>query len=131
MSHRVKKVECCHAPSAIGPYSQAIVAGNYVFVSGQLPIDPKTNLIVSGGIKEKTAQVLTNIEMILRELKLSLEDIVKMEIFLLSMNDFNSVNEVYESKFTSDIKPARHVVGVSQLPKNSDIEMSCIAFVGM
>ena len=128
MNRKIEKIESNKAPAAIGPYSQAIVAGDYIFVSGQIPLDPATGAVVQGGIKNQTTQVLQNLLAILIVRNLTFENVVKTEIFLTSMVNFGIVNEVYESFFDGDIKPARYVVEVSKLPKDVEIEISCTAF---
>jgi 2-iminobutanoate/2-iminopropanoate deaminase len=123
----ITKVECAGAPAAIGPYSQAVSAGDYVFVSGQIPIDPCTGEIVKSDIKEQTSLVIGNTEKILQSCGLGLGRVVKAEIFLKDMNDFEAVNEVYASAFNGETKPARQVVQVARLPRDVGIELSCIA----
>lgn len=114
------------APAAIGPYSQAIKAGETVYVSGQLPIDPNTGNFAEGGIKELTAQSLTNIKHILEEAGLSMANVVKTSVFLADMNDFSEMNEAYAHFFEAPY-PARSAVAVKTLPKNARIEIECIA----
>lgn len=113
------------APAAIGPYSQAIEAGGFVFVSGQIPLDPKTNKIVTD-IKEATLLVFKNMEAILKSSGLNLDDVVKTTVFMTNLEDFPKMNEVYESKFKAPY-PARSTVGVSALPKGVTVEAECIA----
>ena len=113
------------APKAIGPYSQAVKAGNLLFISGQIPIDPETNELFNGNIKEKTELVLNNINAILNEAGLKKENVAKVTIYLKDISNFNAVNDVYE-KFFNGHKPARAVVEVSNLPKNVDIEIEAI-----
>lgn len=114
------------APKAIGPYSQAVVSGNLVFCSGQIPIDPATGEFVSGGIKDQTAQIFKNLEEVLRAAGAELTSVASVNVFLRDMNDFKDMNEVYAGVF-GEHKPARATVGVSELPKNARIEISCIA----
>jgi len=114
------------APKAIGPYSQAVKVDNMLFISGQIPFDPKTMTLISEDIKEQTKQSLENLKAIVTEAGLSLENIVKTSIFLKDMNDFNSINEVYEQYF-KDFKPARSAVEVARLPKDVKIEIEAIA----
>lgn len=114
------------APAAIGPYSQAVEANGTVYVSGQLPIDPKTGTFAEGGIKELTAQSLTNIRNILSQAGLSMDNVVKTSVFLTDMVDFTEMNEVYAQFFTSPC-PARSAVAVKTLPKGARIEIECIA----
>ncbi|PLV57511.1 RidA family protein [Thermotoga sp. SG1] len=119
-------IETNRAPKAIGPYSQAIVAGNMMFVSGQIPVDPETGEIVEGTIEKKTERVLENLKAILEAGGFSLEDVVKVTIFTTSIEHFSKVNEVY-SRYFSSHKPARSFVAVAQLPKNVEIEIEAIA----
>ena len=119
-------VQTENAPAAIGPYSQAVKAGNFVFVSGQIPLDPQTGNIVIGGIEAETHRVLKNIEAILEEANATLHNVVKATIFLKSMDNFARVNAVYASYFTGDY-PARETVEVSRLPKDANVEISVIA----
>ena len=117
-----------NAPAPIGPYSHSVKAGNLLFVSGQIPIDPSTNTLVSGGIITETHQVMRNIKAILEEAKLTFEHVVKTTIFLSDMTLFTQVNEVYGSYFSGDY-PARECVAVKTLPKNVAVEISVIATV--
>ena len=122
-----KKVETKKAPTPVGPYSQGIVAGDFVFVSGQIPIQ-KSGELVLNDIEKATDIVLDNIEAILKEENLSLQDVIKSEIYLKDIGNFDKFNKIYEKRFTSGIMPSRVTVEVSKLPKNSDIEISCIAY---
>jgi 2-iminobutanoate/2-iminopropanoate deaminase len=117
-----------NAPAPIGPYSHSVKAGNLLFVSGQIPIDPSTNTLVSGGIITETHQVMRNIKAILEEAKLTFEHVVKTTIFLSDMTQFTQDNEVYGSYFSGDY-PARECVAVKTLPKNVAVEISVIATV--
>ena len=117
-----------NAPGAIGPYSQAIKAGNMVFVSGQIPIDPATGEFVAGDIPEQTSQVLRNLSAILDAAGCSLNDVVKTTVFLADMNDFSAMNAVY-SEFFIDNKPARATVEAARLPRDARVEIECIAVV--
>ncbi len=114
------------APQAIGPYSQAVRSGNMVFVSGQIPLNPETNEMVSGTIGEETNQVMMNLRAILEEAGMDLSNVIKTSIFLKTMDDFAQVNEVYASYFKGDY-PARETVAVAGLPKNARVEISVIA----
>ncbi|AAL80792.1 deaminase [Pyrococcus furiosus DSM 3638] len=116
-----------NAPKPIGPYSQAIKAGNFLFIAGQIPIDPKTGEIVKGDIKAQTRQVLENIKAILEAAGYSLTDVVKVTVYLKDMNDFAKMNEVYAEYF-GESKPARAAVEVSRLPKDVLIEIEAIAY---
>ena len=124
----MKKINTANAPAAIGPYSQGIRAGNMVFVSGQLPIDPATGVFPEGDIKVLTAQSLNNIKAILEEAGGSMENIVKTTIFLTDLGCFGDVNAVYGS-FFGDVPPARSCVEVSALPKGGVIEIEAIAYI--
>ncbi len=121
-----KVVQTEKAPKAIGPYSQAILAGNLLFVSGQVPINPATGESVKGEIGLQTQQILSNIQAILGSQGLGMEDLVKVTIFLKDMNTFSRVNEVYGSYFAA-APPARSTVEVSRLPRDVDIEIEAIA----
>ena len=114
-----------NAPRPVGPYSQGVVSGNFVFVSGQIPIDPKTVQIVTGGIEQQTIQVLENIKSILESLQLGMRDIVKTSIFLSDFADFKSFNAVY-SRYFENNPPARTTVQVGLMP-NVLVEIDAIA----
>jgi 2-iminobutanoate/2-iminopropanoate deaminase len=114
------------APAAIGPYSQAIKAGNLIFVSGQIPLDPETGNIIIGGIESETHRVMKNIEAILGAAGCSFSQVVKSTLYIKNMDDFAKINAVYASYF-SDKYPARETIEVSRLPRNADIEISVIA----
>ncbi len=114
------------APQAIGPYSQAVEAGELVFVSGQIPLDPATGNIVPGDIKEQTRRVMENGKAILAEAGCGMDEVVKTTIYLRNIGDFAAVNEVYGSYFPSD-PPARATVEVSRLPKDVAVEIDFIA----
>lgn len=126
MSH-LKKIDTPHAPAAIGPYSQAIRTGNLVFVSGQLPINPKTGEMVERTIAAQTKQVLDNVEAILKEAGLTFNDVVKSEVFLKDMQNFKEMNAMYAERFSAPIKPARQAFQVAMLPLDALVEISCIA----
>lgn len=114
------------APAAIGPYSQAVEAGNTIYVSGQLPVDPATGQFADGGIKELTTQSLTNLKHILEAAGLSPANVVKTTVFLADMADFAEMNEIYEQFFAAPY-PARSAIAVKGLPKNARIEIECVA----
>lgn len=113
------------APSAIGPYSQGIDAGNFIFTSGQLPIIPATGQLVTGDIKKAAAQCIENIKAIAESAGCTLDDIVKTTIFIKDMDQFTVINEVYGTYFTSK-QPARSCVQVARLPKDADIEIEAV-----
>lgn len=114
------------APAAIGPYSQAIAANGFLFISGQLPIDPATGNFAEGGIRELTRQSLEKVKSILAEAGLTLADVVKTTVFLADMSDFTAMNEVYAEYFTAPA-PARSAVAVKTLPKGGLVEIEVIA----
>ncbi|MEN2433826.1 RidA family protein [Weeksellaceae bacterium A-14] len=114
------------APAAIGPYSQANLAGGILYVSGQIPIDPATGKIVEG-IEKGTHQVMKNLQAILEAAGMSFRNVVKSTIFLKSMDDFAAMNTIYASYLSEDAYPARETVEISCLPKNVDVEISVIA----
>jgi 2-iminobutanoate/2-iminopropanoate deaminase len=117
------------APRAIGPYSQAVRAGNLVFASGQIPIDPATGEFVAGGIAEQTEQVLKNLTEVFAAAGAQMDQIVKTTVFLVDMNDFSAMNEVY-GKFFGDAPPARATVQAARLPRDAKVEIEAIAVVG-
>jgi len=114
-----------NAPNAVGPYSQAIRYGNMLFVSGQIPIDPKTDEIVTGDIEAQTSRVLDNLKAIIEASGMALENVLKCTCFLKDMEDFTKFNSVYNSYF-GEILPARECVEVSRLPKDVLVEVSAI-----
>ena len=114
------------APAAIGPYSQAIQVGNFLYASGQIPIDPSTGSIVDGGIKEQTRQSLLNVQAILEEAGLSFANVVKTTVFLADISDFADMNGVYAEFFTEPY-PARSAVAVKSLPKGALVEIEVVA----
>jgi 2-iminobutanoate/2-iminopropanoate deaminase len=115
------------APEAIGPYSQAVVAGAYVFTSGQIGLDPATGQIVDGGIEAQTRQVMANLAAVLAAGGLTFGDVVKTTIFLIEMNDFAVVNAVYGESFDDGPKPARSTVAVAALPRGARVEIEAVA----
>ncbi len=114
------------APGAIGPYSQGIAAGGFVFASGQIPLDPSTGAFVPGGIEEQTEQALKNLSAVLAEAGCSLADVVKTTVFLKDMGDFAAMNGIYAKYFTEKC-PARSAVQVGALPKDAMVEIEAIA----
>jgi len=122
----MKAVHSLSAPRAIGPYSQAVDAGDYVFLSGQVPIDPKTGELVAGDIAVQTDRVLDNLGAVLEAAGCSFSDVVKTTIYLADLGDFQAVNETYGKRFTAD-PPARATVQVSALPKGARVEIDAIA----
>ena len=129
MSSTKKVIATTEAPSAIGPYSQGIVAtGTAVFVSGQIPLDPATGSIVGGAIEVQARQSLNNLKAVLAAAGASLENVVKTTVFLSDMNDFAAMNAVYSEFFTENC-PARSAVQVARLPKDVKVEIEAIAFI--
>ena len=121
-----KVISTTQAPSAIGPYSQAISAGNMVYVSGQIPIAPETGVLVEGGIKAQTRRSLLNVKAVLEEAGLTMDDVVKTTVFLADMNTFPDMNAVYAEFFTEPF-PARSAVAVKALPKGALVEIEVVA----
>jgi 2-iminobutanoate/2-iminopropanoate deaminase len=125
--HTVREIVATEAaPQAIGPYSQAIQIGNFVFTSGQIPIDPKTGVFVEGGIAEQTEQVLRNLAEVLRAAGTGMEAVVKTTVFLADMDDFAAMNEVYGRYFSNE-PPARSTVQAARLPRDARVEIDAIA----
>ena len=122
-----KTISTNNAPAAIGPYSQAIEINNFIFISGQIPLDPKSMSIVGQTIEEQTKQVLVNLGQILSVSGIGYDNVVKTTCYLQSMDDFAAMNSVYASFFTKN-EPARAAVEVSRLPKNVLIEIEAVAF---
>jgi 2-iminobutanoate/2-iminopropanoate deaminase len=121
-------VSTTDAPAAIGPYSQAVRAGNLLFVSGQLPLDPATGQFVAGDIAAMTRQIFTNIQAVLSAAGTSLDKIVKTTVFLADLEDFQAMNGAYAEFFSAD-PPARSTVQVARLPRDARIEIEVIAIV--
>lgn len=121
-----KIINTSNAPAPIGPYSQAVASNGVLYVSGQIPLDPTTMELISSGIKDETHRVMQSLKAILEEAGISFDNVVKCSIFVADMGDFGAINEVYGSYF-GDNSPARETVEVSTLPKNVNVEISCIA----
>jgi 2-iminobutanoate/2-iminopropanoate deaminase len=115
------------APPPIGPYNQAVMSGNTLYISGQIALDPKNGKLVEGGVGKETLQVMQNLEAILKEAGMTFEDVVKSTIFIKDMHSFAELNEVYGRFFNPDSAPARETVEVSNLPKFVNVEISMIA----
>lgn len=122
-----KKIHTDKAPRAIGPYSQAVRVGDLIFVSGQLPINPADGKLADKDITLQTKQVIDNLEAILCSEGLSLHHVVKCEVFLQHMSDFQAMNTIYAERFTAEVKPARQTIEVAGLPQGALVEISCIA----
>lgn len=121
-----KVISTTKAPSAIGPYSQAIEMNGFVYTSGQIPIDPATGTIVEGGIKEQTRQSLLNVRAVIEEAGLTMAHVVKTTVFMADMNDFADMNGVY-AEFFAEPFPARSAVAVKSLPKGALVEIEVVA----
>ena len=121
-----KVIHTDNAPKAVGPYSQAVQMGDFLFCSGQISIDPKTNEVFTGDIKNQTEMVMKNIEAVLGAAGLNYSNIIKTTIFLTNMNDFATVNEIYAKSFQNE-PPARSTVAVAALPKGVNVEIEVIA----
>ena len=124
-----KVISTANAPAAIGPYSQAVVTGGMLFVSGQIPLDPATGAMVEGGIEAQTTRVLDNLKAIVEAAGTTLANAVKTTVYITNINDFGKVNEIYAGYFTEN-PPARVCVEVSNLPKGALVEIDLIAEVG-
>ena len=122
-----KIINTPNSPQPIGPYNQAILKNNILFISGQIALDPKTMKLTNDSIKEETIQVMENLKNILSEAKMNLSDVVKTSIFLSNMDNFNDVNKVYGSYLNSGEEPARETIAVKTLPMNVNVEISMIA----
>ena len=123
-----KAIQIPNAPAPVGPYSQAILAGGMLFVSGQIPLNPSTGQLEMNSIEEATHRVMKNIEALLSEAGLTFEHVVKTSIFLKDLSDFQAVNGIYASYFQG-VPPARETVEVARFPLDVNIEISCIALV--
>ncbi|WP_077402407.1 RidA family protein [Cellulophaga omnivescoria] len=122
-----KIITTTNAPAPIGPYNQAVLTGNTLYISGQIPIDPKTGNLIEGDIKAETKQSMENLKAILTEAGMTFENVVKSCIFVNDMHQFSEINEVYGSYFNTDTAPARETVEVANLPKFVNVEISMIA----
>lgn len=116
------------APQAVGPYSQAVIANGFVFLSGQIPLDPSTGTLVEGSIGEQTRRVLNNLSCVLKSVGADLSNVVKTTVFMKDLGQFDEMNQVYAEFFTGS-KPARATVEVSRLPKGAQIEIEAIALM--
>ncbi len=129
MSNSKTAVSTKDAPAAIGPYSQAVRIGNFLYTSGQVALDPATGALVSGGVKEQTARVVENLKAVLAAAGASFAQVVKTTVFLKDMGDFAAMNEIYGRYFAADnaVAPARSTVEVARLPKDALVEIEVIA----
>ncbi|HET6410334.1 MAG TPA: RidA family protein [Chthoniobacteraceae bacterium] len=119
-------ISSAEAPAAVGPYSQAIAAGSFVFCAGQIPLDPATGNLIEGDVTAQTRRVLDNVKAVLAAAGATLNDVVKSTVFLLDMNDFAAMNAVYAEYFASPF-PARSTIQVARLPKDARVEIEVIA----
>jgi 2-iminobutanoate/2-iminopropanoate deaminase len=126
LSDAPKAVRSADAPAPIGPYSQALASGGWLYCSGQIALDPKTGEIVAGGVAAETRQVLANVGAVLAEAGIGFGDVVKTTIYLVDLADFATVNAVYAERFTAPF-PARSTVGVAALPRGARVEIEVIA----
>ncbi|MBW3593171.1 MAG: RidA family protein [Actinobacteria bacterium] len=126
---RVVRTESAPAPFQGAPYSQAVLWGDLVFVSGQIPLDPETNQMVEGGIREQAERVMRNMQAILEEAGSSLDNLLKTTIFIVDFGDFADLNEVY-AEFVGDSPPARATVEIKSLPQGALLEIDAVAYVG-
>lgn len=124
-----KVISADSAPKAIGPYSQAVVANGMAYLSGQIPIDPATNQLISGDIAEQTARVLENLKAVLEASGASLASVVKTTVYLKDMGEFQAMNEVY-AKYFNENAPARSTIQAARLPRDVNVEIDAIAVVG-
>ncbi|VAW10242.1 RidA/YER057c/UK114 superfamily protein [hydrothermal vent metagenome] len=122
-----KIINTTNAPAPIGPYNQAVLSGNTLYISGQIPMDPNTGSLVEGDIKKEAEQCMLNLKAILTEAGMNFENVVKSSIFLSDMHQFSKINEVYAAYFDAETAPARETVEVANLPKFVNVEISMIA----
>ena len=122
-----KIITTTNAPAPIGPYNQAVLSGNTLYISGQIPMDPATGKLIEGDIKAETKQSMENLKAILTEAGMTFENVVKSSIFVKDMHQFAEINEVYGAYFNAETAPARETVEVANLPKFVNVEISMIA----
>ena len=131
MSKEIFPVNTSKAPAPVGPYNQAIIADGWIYCSGQIALDPSSGkLIGQNNIKEETRQVIRNLKAVLNAAGADINNVVKTNVFLKNLNDFNDVNEIYAEFFKGPSSPARACVEVSALPKNCSVEIDCVAWIG-
>lgn len=122
-----KIINTQNAPAPIGPYNQAVLSSNTLYISGQVAFNPKTMVLVMDDIKTETKQVMENLKAVLKEANMTFDNVVKTSIFISDMNNFTQINEVYGQYFNSETAPARETVQVARLPKDVNVEISMIA----
>ncbi|MCO7174988.1 RidA family protein [Sporolactobacillus kofuensis] len=123
-----KQIATNAAPKAVGPYSQGVVAGDFLFASGQIALDPSTGELVPGDIEAQATRVFLNLKAVLNEAGLDFSNVVNATVYLADINDFATVNTIYSTYFTGEILPARCAIQVAALPKNAKLEISCVAY---
>lgn len=123
-----RRISTAKAPQAVGPYSQGIRAGAFLFVSGQVPLDPESGELIPGDIAQQTGRALENLKAVVEAAGATLDDVVKTTVYLRNMGDFSRVNEIYE-RFFEEPPPARAAIEVSNLPKGADIEIEGVAYL--
>jgi len=123
-----KETSAGNSPKSVGPYSQSVTAGGFIFCSGQVPVDPQTSAVVAGGIKEQATQALANLKAVLADAGADLASVARTEVFLKNMDDFAAFNDEYAAWFIEDPKPARTTVEVARLPKDVLAEIACVAY---
>lgn len=123
------QISTSDAPAAIGPYSQAIRCGQFIYTSGQIPLDPVSGELIGTDVQEQTHRVLQNLQAVLKSAGTSLNKVVKTTVFLANMSDFQAMNAVYASYFSIGVAPARSTVAVAELPRKALVEIECVALV--
>jgi 2-iminobutanoate/2-iminopropanoate deaminase len=123
------QIKTPHAPAAIGPYSQAVRHGQFLFASGQIALDPQSGQLIGTDIQAQTHRVLQNIQAVLASQGASLKHVIKTTVFLASMSDFQAMNEVYATYFSEGVPPARSTVAVAELPRKALVEIECVALL--
>lgn len=125
-----KAIYTSQAPAAIGPYSQAVLAGDFLYVSGQIPVDPATGELAGDSVETQATQVLKNMEAILKEAGCGFDQVVKTTVYLADIGDFAAVNTIYAQFFCGEVLPARAAFQVGALPKNALVEIEAVAYLG-
>lgn len=129
MAHGIRVIATEGAPKPVGPYSQAVAAGGFVFCAGQIPLDPGTGKLVEGPIDAQTTRVLENVKAVLAAAGSGLDQVVKTSVFLADLSDFGAMNEVYARYFSADPKPARTTIQAAALPAGARVEIEVVAVV--
>ncbi|MBS0655265.1 MAG: hypothetical protein JSR46_05790, partial [Verrucomicrobia bacterium] len=131
MNHKIHRINTEYAPQAIGPYSQAISAGPFLFLSGQIPMHPEGAAITVEDIEDQTEQVMNNMGAILAQANMSFDNVVSSTVYLQDMGDFAVMNKIYAGRFNNVVKPSRTTIQAAKLPKEARVEITCIAFRNM